>query len=98
MTRTQTVGWAEPAKLKEGNIGHRAGTLRPSRRCTWDFDATCLNHSLPGTNVGWMTLHPSTNVRQVLILNPNQNWKTPRGLSRSGPPACVFPLMRSTAP
>ncbi len=93
MTRTQTVGWVEPAKPNERSIGHRAGTLRLSRRCTLDFDATCSNHSLPGTNVGWMTVHPSTNVRQPQILIPNQRWKTLRGFPPYG-----FPTVRRSLP
>ena len=93
MTRTQTVGWVEPAKSNERSIGRHAGKLLPPRRCTLNFDATRSNHSLPSINVGWMTLHPSTNARQPLILNPNQRWKTLRGFPPYG-----FPTVRRSLP
>lgn len=56
MTRFQTVSWVEPAKPNEQSIGR----FRSLFRCALDFDTIFLIHSLPGFNVGWMTLHPST--------------------------------------
>ncbi len=65
------------------------GTRWPSLRCTFRFEAMQSNHNLSYANVGWMTLHPSTNVRQPQILNPNQRWKTLRGFPPYG-----FPVVR----
>jgi hypothetical protein len=81
MTRFRTVGWVEPAKPNEQSIG----TLRSLLRCALDVAATCLNHSLPVFNVGWMTLHPSTNVPHATGHNPNPRWKTLRGFPPYGP-------------
>ena len=93
MTRTQTVDWVEPAKPNERRKRRHAGTLLPPLRCTLDLDVTRSNHSLPGTKVGWMTLHPSTNVRQPQILIPIKRWKTHRGLPPYG-----FPTVRRSLP
>lgn len=75
MIRIRTVGCVAPAKPNERSIGHRIGMLRPSLRGTLGFDATRRNRNLPCTNVGWMTLRPSTNVLQAFIHNPNPRWK-----------------------
>jgi hypothetical protein len=80
MTRFQTVSWVEPAKSNEQSIGR----FRSLLRCALDFDTIFLLHSLPGFNVRWMTLHPSTNVLHATSHNPTPWCKTLRGFPPYG--------------
>jgi len=79
MTRFRTVGWVEPGKPNEQSIG----IFRSLLRCM-DFDTICRTHGLTGFNVGWMTLHPSTNVIHATSHNSTPWCKTLRGFPPYG--------------
>ncbi len=78
MTRLRILGWAASANPKERDNGHRTGTS------TMGSDATPLNRNVPCASVGWMTLHPSTNVLHTRSYDQNQRWKTLRGFTPYG--------------
>jgi len=83
MIRSSFAGRGKPSICGRGREGG-VGTNWPSLRSNLGVAAVRRNDNPPRANVGWMTLHPSTNGLWAAGHNPNPRWKTLRGFPPYG--------------
>ncbi len=83
MIRSSFAGRGTPSTCGRGREDG-LDTKRPSLRSNLGVAPVRRNDNPPRANVGWMTLHPSTNVLWAAGHNPYPRWKTLRGFPPYG--------------